>query len=51
MVRRDESVITARGGGADPTKVVGVVRLFPPLGRGWDEVVAVAERENMALVV
>ena len=44
VVRRDEFVITAREGGADPTEVVGVVRLFPPPGRGWDGVVVVVER-------
>ena len=39
------------GGGADPTEVVGVVRLFPPPGRGWDGVVVVVERVNGARAV
>ena len=51
VVRRDKSVVTALGGGADPTEVVGVVRLFPPPGRGWDEVVVVVERVNGAQAV
>ena len=49
--RGDESAVAARGAGADPTEVGGTVRLFPPLGRGWDGVVAVVERVNGARVV
>ena len=44
MVRVDNSIVIALGGGAEPTKVAWAVRPFPPLDRGWKEEVLVVER-------